>query len=59
MSNCSIVFSSIASTTAVLKSRWALVKVVVGFLSFGFVLAILVAVVAGKLKREREGRDYF
>ena len=33
---------SIASTTAVLKARWVLAKVVVGFLSFGLVLSIVV-----------------
>ena len=53
MANGSMLCSYLSSTTAALKSRWALVKVVVGFFSFGLVLAIVVVVVVGKLKREK------
>ena len=61
MDNASILCRYLASTTTVLKARWALVKVVAGFLSFGLVLFIAVAVVAVSVvvarKKEKEDRD--
>ena len=59
IANGSVCCRSLAVTTAVLKTRWASVKLVVAFpfFSFGLPLAIAVVVVVGKLLKEREKRE--
>ena len=57
MANGSILYRALASVTTFLKARWAFVDVMVYFLSFGLVLAIVVVVGVGKLNIEiRERR---
>ena len=56
MANGSIVCRSLTSITTILKTHWALVNVVVFFLSFGLVLAIAMAVIV-VVKKDIEERD--
>ena len=53
IANRSILCRALASVTNVLKACWSLVKVVVLFFSFGFVLAIVIIVLVVGKKRER------
>ena len=60
MTNGSVLCHALVSVTSVLNTCWALVKVVIFFLSFGLVAIVLaiamVVVVVGKKRERRERR---